>query len=84
MLKSTIKFNLNWTLIMAKIKRTVSDKEKKLLEIIADAQNKLAALLEKQKMDLGDLAYKNGLHEFDLNILDDEFKKLSVTLTNRK
>lgn len=84
MLKLTIKFNLNWILIMAKIKRTVSDKEKKLLDIIADAQSKLAALQEKQKMDLGELAYKNGLNEFDLNVMDEEFKKLSVALANRE
>ena len=69
---------------MAKIKRTISDKEKKLLEIISDAKSKLAVLQEKQKIDLGELAYKNGLNEFDLNILDEEFKKLSVALTNKK
>lgn len=69
---------------MAKIKRTVTDKEKKLLEIIADAQGKLAALQEKQKMDLGELAYKNGLNEFDLNLIDEEFKKLSIALINKK
>lgn len=84
MLKLIIKFNMNWILIMAKIKRTVSDKEKKLLEIISDAQSKLAALQEKQKMDLGELAYKNGLNEFDLNVLDEEFKKLAIALTNKK
>ena len=69
---------------MAKIKRTVSDKEKKLLEIISDAKSKLAVLQEKQKIDLGELAYKNGLNDFDLNVLDEEFKKLSIALTNKK
>lgn len=76
--------NLIWILIMAKIKRTISDKEKKLLEIISDAKNKLAALQEKQKIELGELAYKNGLNEFDLTVLDEEFKKLFTTLTNKK
>jgi len=74
---------LYWILIMAKIQRTVSDKEKKLLKIIADAQSKLEELQEKQKIDLGELAYKNGLNEFDLNLLDSEFKKLAASLTNR-
>ena len=69
---------------MAKIKRTVSDKEKKLLEIISDAKSKLAVLHEKQKNELGELAYKYGLNEFDLNILEEEFKKLSVTLVNKQ
>lgn len=68
---------------MAKIKRAVSDKEKKLLEIISDAKSKLAALQEKQKLDLGELACKNGLNEFDLNVLDEEFKKLSMALTKK-
>ena len=76
--------NLIWILIMAKIKRTISDKEKKLLEIISDAKNKLAALQEKQKIELGELAYKHGLNEFDLTVLDEEFKKLSVALANKK
>lgn len=74
---------MNWTLIMAKIKRAISDKEKKLLKIISDAKSKLAALQEKQKMDLGDLACKHGLNEFDLNVLDEEFKKLSMALTKK-
>ncbi|HHS8465240.1 TPA: hypothetical protein ACTUXY_003035 [Legionella pneumophila] len=68
---------------MAKIKRNLSDKEKSLLEIIADAQSKLSAIQEKQKWDLGKLAYKNGLNEFDLDLLDSEFKKLAATLANK-
>ena len=68
---------------MAKIKRTVSEKERKLLEIISDAQSKLAALQDKQKLELGELAYKNGLNEFDFHLLDNEFKKLSIELANR-
>lgn len=68
---------------MAKLKRAISDKEKKLLEIISDAKSKLAVLQEKQKMDLGELACKHGLNEFDLNVLDEEFKKLSQVLTQK-
>ena len=35
--------------IMHKVKRTTSDKENKLLEIISDAKRKLAILQNKQK-----------------------------------
>lgn len=68
---------------MPKIKITALDQEKKLLEIISDAQSKLAALQEKQKLDLGALAYKHGLNEFDKRLLDSEFKKLAASLANR-
>jgi hypothetical protein len=68
---------------MTKFKRAVSEKEKKLIDIISDAKNKLAILQEKQKIELGDLAYKNGLNEFNLNVLDDEFKKLYATLMKK-
>ena len=65
---------------MAKIKKTLSEKEKELLEIIADAKKKLAKLQDKQKIEIGELACKNGLNEFDLNVLDQAFKKLFVEL----
>lgn len=68
---------------MAKTKRAASDKEKRLLEIISDAKSKLAELQKQQKMELGELAVKHGLNEFDLNVLDEEFKKLSMALTNK-
>ena len=69
---------------MAKIKKTLSDKEKDLLEIIADAKIKLAKLQSKQKIEIGELACKNGLNEFDLTVLDDAFKKLSLELKSAK
>ncbi len=69
--------------IMPKVKRTTSDKENKLLEIISDAKRKLAILQNKQKNELGELACKHGLNEFDLNVLDEEFKKLYVALSNK-
>ena len=38
---------------------------------------------ESDKWDLGKLAYKNGLNEFDIDLLDSEFKKLATTLANK-
>jgi hypothetical protein len=67
---------------MTKIKKTLSDKEKELKEIIADAKMKLAKIQDKQKIEIGELACKNGLNQFDLTILDDAFKKLANELKN--
>ena len=69
--------------IMAKIKKTLSDKEKELKEIIADAKMKLAKIQDKQKIEIGELACKNGLNEFDLTVLDESFKKLAIELKNK-
>lgn len=65
---------------MAKIKKSLSDKEKDLMNIISDAKKKLAKLQNKQKIELGELACKCGLNEFDLKSLEEEFKKLYVSL----
>ena len=65
---------------MAKIKKTSSDKERELLEIISDAKKKLAKLQDKQKIEIGELACKHGLNDFDLNVLDKAFEKLSGEL----
>lgn len=66
---------------MAKIKKSISDKERELLEIISESKKKLAKLQDKQKNDIGELAYKNGLNKFELSVLDDAFKKISLELT---
>ena len=66
--------------IMAKLKKTLSDKEQDLKNIIAEAKKKLEKLQSKQRMEIGDLACKYGLHEFDLETLEVEFKKLSDSL----
>ena len=74
---------MGWILIMVKIKRAVSAKETKLLDIISTAKRKLAALQEKQILALGALACQHGLHEFDSQVLDKAFKWLSMELTNK-
>ena len=65
---------------MAKLKKSLSDKEKELLEIISGAKKKLVKLQNKQRMEVGDLACKYGLNEIDLKALEEEFKKLSMSL----
>lgn len=69
---------------MARVKKSLQDKEKELKQIISDAKKKLSILHDKQKTDIGDLAFKHGLHEFDLDLLDAEFKKISMELKKKK
>lgn len=68
---------------MAKIKKTLSEKEKELQQIISDAKNKLAKLQNKQKIEIGELACKHGLNEFNIDELDMEFKNLYEALKNK-
>ena len=69
---------------MAKMKKTLSEKERELVNIISETKKKLAKLQDKQKIEIGELACKHGLNQFDLKILDDAFKKLSVQLNHHK
>ena len=69
---------------MAKMKKTLSEKEQELVNIISETKKKLAKLQDKQKIELGELACKHGLNQFDLTILDDAFKKLSAQLSHDK
>jgi len=65
---------------MAGVKKTLSEKEQTLHDIINDAKKKLAKLQDKQKIKIGELACEHGLHHFDLDVLDEEFKKLATSL----
>ena len=67
---------------MAKNKKTLSEKEMVLHNIIADAKKKLAKLQDKKKNDIGELACKHGLHQFDLNVLGEAFQKISIQLSS--
>ena len=69
---------------MTKIKKSLSEKESALLKIINDAKNKLTKLQDKQRNEIGDLACKNGLNEFDTVVLDKAFKKIYSELTEKK
>ena len=68
---------------MAKTKKTVSDKEQEYLKIIEDTKNKLKKLQNKKKIELGELAHKCGLGDFDLKELKFHFKKLAEELGSR-
>ena len=69
---------------MARLKKTVSQKEQDLLDIIKEAKEKLDKLRNKQRIELGDLACKYKLHEFDLSIIENAFKELASKLTHKK
>ena len=75
--------NLSLEVIMARVKKTISQKEQELKDIIADTRKKLSALQNRQKMDIGELAYKHGLNNFDLDVLDNAFKKLFIELKKK-
>lgn len=68
---------------MARIKKSVSDKEKEYLKIIDDTKKKLKRLQEKKKIELGELAHKCGLGDFDLKELKTHFLKLVKELSNK-
>lgn len=61
-------------------KKTISEKEMALLDTIADAKKKLDALQNKQKITLGAMVIKHGLHTLDEKTLDLAFKKLAMEL----
>ena len=57
-------------------KMTVSQMEAALLDRIEKAKEKLEKLQQKHKLEIGTLAYKHGLHQFDLEQLDHAFSKI--------
>lgn len=65
---------------MTKTKKTLSEKEKELVNIISEAKKKLSKLQDKQKIEIGELACKHELNQFDFKLLDEAFKKLSAQL----
>lgn len=56
--------------------KTVSQMEAVLLDRIEKAKIKLDKLQQKHKLEIGTLAYKHGLHQFDIQRLDAAFLKL--------
>jgi hypothetical protein len=61
-------------------KKTISEKEQELLDIISSTKDKLSKLQQKQKIELGSLACKHGLHQVDKETLNTAFKKLAKEL----
>lgn len=61
-------------------KKTVSQMEAVLMDRIEQAKIKLDKLQQKHKLEIGHLAYKHGLHQFDIQQLDAVFSKLAGDL----
>lgn len=68
---------------MAKTKKTASVKEQEYLKIIEETKNKLKKLQNKKKIELGELAHKCGLSDFDLKELKTQFLKLAKELSTK-
>jgi hypothetical protein len=62
-------------------KMTVSQMEAVLLDKIEKAKIKLDKLQDKHKLEIGSLAYKHGLHQFDIKQLDSAFSNLFKELS---
>ncbi|HAT1756477.1 hypothetical protein G5T09_02150 [Legionella pneumophila serogroup 1] len=57
-------------------KKTASQMEEVLLDRIEKAKIKLDKLQQKHKIEIGNLAYKHGLHHWDLKQLNLIFAKI--------
>lgn len=62
-------------------KKSLAEKEQELVLKIEKAKKELINLQNKQKQEIGDLAYKHGLNQFDNEILDKAFKGLYESLS---
>lgn len=58
-------------------KMTGSQMEAALLDRIEKAKIKLDKLQQKHKLEIGTLAYKHGLHQFELKQLAHAFAKIA-------
>lgn len=62
--------------------KTVSQMEALLLDRIEKAKIKLDKLQQRHKLEIGHLAYKHGLHQFDIKKLDSAFLELAKELSH--
>ncbi|MGL6028175.1 MAG: hypothetical protein ACRC0M_00090 [Legionella sp.] len=62
--------------------KTVSQMEVVLLDRIEQAKIKLEKLQQKHKLEIGTLAYKHGLHQYDIKRIDAAFLKLAGELSH--
>ena len=58
-------------------KKTGSQMEALLLDRIEKAKLKLDKLQQKHKLEIGSLAYKHGLHKFEMKHLESLFSKIA-------
>lgn len=63
-----------------KQKTSLKEKADKLIKKIETAKKELLALQEKRLLEIGKLACKHGLHDYEDTILDHHFAKLSKEL----
>ena len=63
-------------------KMTGSQMEAALLDRIEKAKIKLDKLQQKHKLEIGTLAYKHGLHQFELKQLDHAFAKIASEVSH--
>lgn len=61
-------------------KKTGSQMEAVILDRIEKAKIRLEKLQQKHKLEIGNLAYKHGLHQFDIKRLDTAFLELAKEL----
>ena len=62
-------------------KKTLVEREQELVLKIQKAKKELDTLQKKQRQEIGALACKHGLNNFETSILDKAFSELSVKLT---
>lgn len=60
--------------------KTVSQMEAVLLDRIEQAKIKLDKLQQKHKLEIGTLAYKHGLHQFNKQQLEAAFFEISRSI----
>lgn len=63
-------------------KKTVSQMEAELMDRIEKTKEKLESLQQKHKVEIGALAYKHGLHQYDIKQLDFAFAKIASELNH--
>lgn len=81
------KFLRNEALGMAKIKKTLQEQEDVLIQQKAKLDKKLKAvqnkLYENKLLEISELVFKYKLYDYDLEVLDAAFEKMSLDLKSR-
>lgn len=72
---------------MAKIKKTLQEQENILIQQKAKLDKKLKAvqnkLYEKKLAEISELVFKYKLYDYDLEVLDAAFERMSLDLKSR-
>lgn len=62
------------------VKKSLAEKEQELIAKIEKAKNDLSKLQKKQKLEIGELAFKYGLNNLSNGELEDKFKKIQTEI----